>query len=287
MEQPNVRKSILLVLLVVVSLASGRFFGQWPPHGTVEVRGLELKSLLASVEGIAEEQPRVYKTREGYVRFMIAPPSAYFPVESAKRGTPAKVAGAFLQRWRNLFVSDSSAVGFEIIRVNTQNGRSYLRYRQKYASLEVFGAEMIVQVNSAGGIEAVISDIMRKTDAIDSGKVLLNPVIDALVAQKNAIDWVALRHGQLRFVSSVPALMIFEPGVVGWEGETRLVWHTKVRSVDEVPIYLGLLVDAFSGETAFNYSLIAQAMTPREVREWPSRKPQQQKFGVDFSSKIC
>jgi hypothetical protein len=41
-------------------------------------------------------------------------------------------------------------VALEQKRVKTANGRSYIRYRQTYAGLDVFGAEVIVQVSATG-----------------------------------------------------------------------------------------------------------------------------------------
>jgi Zn-dependent metalloprotease len=267
MERTNVRKLILLVMLIVL-LPGCIVFGQGPPKGTPEARAEELRNLLDSIEGISGESPRIHLTKDGYLRFIMAPSSAYFPVEPAKRGTPQDAAGAFLAKWRNLFVSESPDVTFDAIRTVTRRGYTYVRYQQKYVGLDVFTAQMTIEVTNNGGIGAVMSDIMRDSQVLDSGEVSLSPSIDALTAQKNAIDWVAIRHGQIQLVSSVPTLMIFEPGVVGWEGETKLVWHTKVRSLDEMPVHLGILVNTQSADIAFYYSLLHYLKPPREIWEY-------------------
>ena len=80
MKQTNVRRSIsLYVLPVLVFLATGVVFAQGPPRGTPEARALDLMDLLDSIEGVDEEPPRVFKTKEGYLRFIMAPPSAASP----------------------------------------------------------------------------------------------------------------------------------------------------------------------------------------------------------------
>jgi hypothetical protein len=71
-----------------------------------------LKDLIASVEGQPKEPIRIFKTKDGYLRFIGAAPSTYFSVTA---GTPEQSADAFLGKWRNLFVNESSSVGFEKI----------------------------------------------------------------------------------------------------------------------------------------------------------------------------
>jgi hypothetical protein len=159
------------LLILIVSFASVGF-GKITGEGTPEARALELKNLLDSIEGLAKEPPRVFKTKEGYLRFVMAPPSTNFVVGPDKRGTPQQAVGAFLKKWQNLFVNESPAVEFDVIRVKTSNSRSYVSYQQKFAGLVVFGAEVTVQVNASGGIVAVLSDIMRDTHALDQGEVL-------------------------------------------------------------------------------------------------------------------
>jgi len=260
MERTNLSKLILLVVLVALALlGSNTAFGQSPANGTIEERAIELRNLLASIEGVLVEPPRIHLTKDGYLRFIMAPPSTHFAVEPANRGTPEEVAGAFLERWRNLLVNESPAVGFNIIRITTSRSRTYVRYQQTYARLEVFGAQMIIQVNKAGGIEAVISDIMRDTTELDTGKFSLKPSIDPSTAQKKAVEFMASQHPQLEFEAGPATLMIFSPTVVGNAGPTRLVWQTEVGNAGEPIVKELVLVDAHTGEIAFHYSLICNA----------------------------
>lgn len=265
-----------LIILIVVFFST--VFGQTAPDSS---RASALRELLGSIEGTPRESSQIFRTKEGYLRFVGAPPSTNFPVEPKRRATPQEAADAFLEEYRNLFVNVSPAVGFNVHRVNTHDSRSYVRYRQTYAGLEVFGAEVIVQVNAVGGIAAVMSDIMRDTQALDMGKVSLNPTIDALTAQGKAIEFLAAQHSQIEFEASDATLMIYAPPVIGRKGEPQLVWETKVGSVDETPVSELVLVDAHSGNIAFNYSLVFAVRNRRiydysevgTVPWWPPESP--------------
>ena len=167
----SLKDRILVISSLIIFIISFHIgaFGQAQANDTPAARASALKELLDSVDGTAEEPPRIFKTKDGYLRFLGSPPSTYFPVDPNKRATPQEDADAFLAQNRNLFVNDSPHVEFETVRVKTRGTRTYVRYQQRYAGLEVFGAEMIVQVNAAGGVAAVMSDIMRDTEALDLG----------------------------------------------------------------------------------------------------------------------
>jgi len=250
------RSIVVTSLLIIFTIGFWSMaFGQSPSKNSPEKRALALRGLLDSIEGTAKEPPQVFKTKEGHLRFIGAPPSTHFAVAA---GTPEQAADAFLGKWRNLFVDESPAVGFEVHRVKNRDSRSYVRYRQKYAGLEVFGAEIIVQVNAGSRVVAVISDIMRDTESLDTMKVSLSPVIDASTAQKKGIEFLAEQHKKLEFEASAAALMIYAPQVVGNKGEPRLVWQMEVATTGEILVKECVLVDAQTGEIAFHYSLIPE-----------------------------
>jgi len=264
MERTNVKKLILLIALTTGGLlGSNMALGQTSLNGTIEDRAIELRNLLASIEGVSVEPPRIHLTKDGYLRFIMAPPSTHFAAEPANRGIPEEVAGTFLERWRDLLVNESPAVGFDMIRITTSKSRSYVRYQQKYSGLEVFGAQIIVQVNAASGVIAVISDIMRDTRELDTGKVSLNPSIDSSTAQKRAVEFLAAQHPQLELEASPLVLMVFCPSVVGDTGTTQLVWRTEVGNVGELMVKQLVLVDAHTGEVAFDHSLVYAAKSRR------------------------
>ncbi len=246
-----------LIILIISFSSIG--FGQEPPKGIPEVRAVELLDLLNSIEGVPAEPPRIFTTQEGYLRFIMAPPSTHFAVEPSRHRTPEEAAYTFLEQWRNLFVNESADISFDTIRVKTSNSRSYVRYQQTYADLEVFGAQMIVEVDETGNIGAVISDIMRDTTELDTGKVSLNPSIDSSTAQEKAIEFLTTQHPQLEFEASLATLMVFCSSVVGNTGTMQLVWRIEVGNVGDPIIKDLVLVDAHIGDITFHYSLIYDA----------------------------
>jgi len=263
---PKERISVIRPVIILILTFCGTGLAEAIANEIRAERTSALKDLIASVEGTPKEPTRIFKTKDGYLRFIGAAPSTYFAV-AAK--APEQAADAFLEKWRNLLVNESPAVEFQSIRVKAGNGRSYVRYKQKYAGLEVFGAEMIVQVNAAGGIDAVISDIMRDTGALDTKKISLNPSIDALTAQKKGIEFLSGLYKNLKFEASATALMIYAPEVVGNKGAARLVWQMQVVNVGEPLVKESVFIDAHSGDVAFHYSLICSAMT-RQIYDYVS-----------------
>ncbi|MBL7154084.1 MAG: M4 family metallopeptidase [Phycisphaerae bacterium] len=226
-----------------------------------------LRELLDSEEGAANEAARVFKAKDGYLRFIGAAPSTRFGVGA---GGAEEQADAFVKRWRNLFVNESATVQFERKRVRTRAAHSYVRYRQKYRGLEVFAGEMIVQVNAAGGIEAVMSDIMRDTRALDNRAVSLNPSIDSSTAQKMGIEFLGEQHKELEFEASDATLMIYALEVVGNSGQPRLVWKMEVGNIGEPLVKELVLIDAHTAEVAFHYSLIWRSMS-RDIWDYEGR----------------
>ena len=133
------RKGVLLGAAVVFAIIIPReVFGQATARDLAKARGAKLRELLKTAQGADEEPARTFRTADGYVRFLSAPAATHFVIAA---GSPEQQAGAFLGRWRNIFVNESAAVALEQKRVKTANGRTYIRYRQTYRGLEALQAE--------------------------------------------------------------------------------------------------------------------------------------------------
>jgi len=143
------RKGVLAVAVFFLIVVGGRqLFGGEVSREARTARGAELRRLLRAVEGADEEPARTFKTSDGYLRFIGAGPATHFAVAA---GTGEQQAETFLATWRNIFVNESAGVAFEQKRVKAANGRTYIRYRQTYSDLEVFGAEMGHEVRKGVG----------------------------------------------------------------------------------------------------------------------------------------
>jgi bacillolysin len=250
-----VLNTAFLILFIIITFPTN-VHGENISGDSMQKRALVLKDLLDSTIGTNKESPQVFKTKDGHLRFIGAAPSTHLAVEPSKRGTPEQAAGAFLERWQYLFVSDSAAVGFDVKRVRNRNSRSYVRYRQTYAGLEVFGAEVIIQVNSTGGVVAAISDIMRNAEGLDNGNVSLVPDITSSSAQNIAIEYLTTRYKELQFVTSMPTLMIFASEIFGSNGNVCLIWRVDVENIGGLAVKERILVDAHTGKIVFRYPLV-------------------------------
>ena len=91
---PKKRTFIIALLIALAVTFTNIGFGQGIPGGSPEERALELRNLLDTIDGVAEERPWVFRSKAGYLRFIMAPPSTHFPAEGA---TPQEAADAFLK----------------------------------------------------------------------------------------------------------------------------------------------------------------------------------------------
>ncbi len=127
-----------------------------------------------------------------------------------------------------------------------------MRLEQRFAGLPVFGAAAVVQVEEAGGVSFVLSDLARDNALMHEPGFVTEPSIDGGSAVSAAFAVAKSPSGSSLDAES-PVLMVYEPSVIGSAGPSRLVWNLRVRSgagdVNEV-----VLVDASTGEVAFHYS---------------------------------
>ena len=84
-------------IMLIISFFIG-YFGQAQANDTLSARTSALQELLDSVEGEAEEPPRIFKTSECYLRFLGSPPSTYFTVDPNSRLTHKGAADAFVAK---------------------------------------------------------------------------------------------------------------------------------------------------------------------------------------------
>jgi hypothetical protein len=265
----NVSARVLL-LSTALWVLNGDIHGQERTPDSAQQRRLQLRELMNTLEGSSSESLRVLKTPDGYVRNILAPPSTHFPVEPAARVTPEMASRGFLRSHAALFSTVSPRLEFGAPSTKRSAQRSFVRYQQKYAGLEVFGACVILQVHASGGIQAVTSDIMRDTALLDSNSVSLKPSIDVDGAQEEGMEFLAAEYKQLQFKAGPPILKIFSPSVVGLTGPTRLVWQTEVGNTGELQVKELVLIDAHNGDVAFHYSLIKYAKN-REIDDYEGR----------------
>lgn len=139
----------------------------------------------------------------------------------------------------------------------SEDGRSIVRFRQTYQGIPIFGAEMVIQLNSANNVLMVNGNMLPDiqvdpTPSVDAAAAQQTAL--ALVAGKNALDSTAL-------TASAAELWVYNPRLLQIEdGGTVLVWQTEVTPVEMMPIRDLVLVDAHSGMVVLDLSLIDTAM---------------------------
>ncbi|MHC4881765.1 MAG: M4 family metallopeptidase, partial [Planctomycetota bacterium] len=202
--------------------------------------------------------------KNGYLRSLGAPADHVFPVTKVVKGNPRATAKNFIGEHGKAFGVISKSIDFAHKKSKKKNGRNYERFIQTYSNIPVFGGEMIVQLDDAGGVVFVLSDIMTDTGDLDGGKVSVAPSISAADAVFLAVDLMAAEHPDVQLENSTPQLMIYQPEVVDNSGSTRLVWHTVVKSVSVYVVDEVILIDAHSGETALRFTQIKHAKN-REI----------------------
>ncbi len=226
---------------------------------------------------VAPEPPRTGLDARGHLDFFGAPPGTPAPLtaSAANARTAEDQAIAFITDNAAAFGIRSENVGLLNVRENVEAGRTYLRFQQTYADLEVFGAEIIVQLEN-GGVAAVFSDIMTDTWKLDTDKTSLTPNLLFTQAQSVALETVMrgvreklpddIDEEALKIIDSSLAtdqeqeLVIFDPSVAGREGEATLAWKVTVFSTPGPGIAEVLFVDAFTGATVYRYSLVTDAI---------------------------
>jgi bacillolysin len=231
----------------------------------------EIKELLRKVEPdtqrtakqspVHKESPRFSITPDGYLRYIGAPPSHYFPVTSPAPGNAEVTAVNFLKENAGLFGVKSSAVHFRVMKTNRMANRDFVKFQQTYADIDVFAGQIIVLVNELGGVEYVMSDIARDLELLDEGTLSVVPLITEEEAVRKVKSLFNAESPNTKIITTEPYLTIFDPAVLGTAGGIRLVWDMKACSEKRVYINEHILLDAHSGKIVRRYPLNIPAIS--------------------------
>jgi Zn-dependent metalloprotease len=253
----------------ILQAASGQVNGNSGKSNTAASQ--EIEQLLGTMRGpngavAGQENGESARTayKGGYLRSLGVPAGHVFAAGKVVKGNPRETAKNFITERGKAFGVVSPSVDFAHKKSKKKNGRNYEKFSQTYAGIPVFGGEMTVQLDDAGGVQFVLSDIMTATGDLDRGKVSVVPSISASDAVFLAIDLMRAEHPAIQLQNTTPQLMIYQPEVVGNTGSTHLVWYTVVKSVSVYVVDEVVLIDAHTGEVALRYTQIKNARN-REV----------------------
>ncbi|HOZ47005.1 MAG TPA: M4 family metallopeptidase [Candidatus Hydrogenedentes bacterium] len=247
----------VVLCLCLLPLAS---FGA--PEADHEDLNKVLKTLHAPA---AQEAPRLLTTDEGFLRYLGAPPGGEFdvPREPGKALDPVQRSNQFLVDHGRAFGILSACVDFRLDRVTAGTSQSYVRLQQTYDGVDVFAGQVVVQVDGSGGINSVLSDILRDTEAFDDGAIDTLPEVSAKDARTLAGKAVANESpshgiGDLKVIAG-PTLVIYSPAVLGLDGDAALAWYVTVASLYDAQLCKDVFVDAHSGEVLLQFNTIPEA----------------------------
>ena len=179
------------------------------------------------LSAVGREMDGTYLARSagGYVKSLVAPSGrAWSITRPGGDSSPEGLALAFLRENRAAFgwARRGSSLAAGVTRRGP--GRSYVRLEQRFAGLPVFGAAAVVQVEEAGGVSFVLSDIARDNAHMHEPGFVTEPSIDGGSAVSAALAVAKSPSGSSLDAES-PVLMVYEPSVIGGAGPSRLVWN--------------------------------------------------------------
>jgi len=232
------------------------------------IKAGELDSVLHTFKGPgATESPTIYQDDNGFIKFLGAPPNAYFEAEvgANKASSPESIASAYVAKHAGAFGVADSKVSLSTTNVKEHGGSSFVRLNQSYDGIPVFGAQMVVQV-SGGNILNLANDTFAQSESLANGGLSLTPKINAASATAAGQRALAAVLGNVGSPQLRPAgeadLMVLNPGVLGLEGSSRLVWRNTLTAVTaDGLIKEAIFVDAHTGQLALHYSLTDNALS--------------------------
>ncbi len=232
-----------------------------PPRISPEALGQLFDSMRL---GTLLEAPDYSVNTQGFVTFLSAPQGASFAVSAAKSAGPEASARAFLEAQSGALGTTSAQVSFRTVNVQTLNNATYVRFQQQYAGVDVFGAQVVVQLNAEAAVVAVVSDILTDTSLLDDGSIALGAVVGAAEAEAKAGAALAAKKvGKASEYKSIGPVrpVIYAPAVVGEKGPVRLTWLAQMSAGQgEGAAQNAVLIDAQGGGVILDYSLNPKAM---------------------------
>jgi bacillolysin len=189
----------------------------------------------------------------GVARFVRATNDATIPVTTTAT-SPVDRAYAFLQQYGAVFGVVSPGTQLATKQVTTDVAGSTVRLAQRYRSLPVFNAELVVNLDPAGGITAASGTFVPNL------KVTTQPKVGPAEAATNAVSAAAVKldRAAAGLSASAPVLGATQAGLAAdGPGRQALAWKTTVTgpAVREF-----VFIDALSGGTVEIFSGIHNAM---------------------------
>jgi len=240
--------------------SAGNLFAQ--PNSTRDSVAAMLQSIRPNPArpagvGASAEPPHYSLTGAGAIRSLSAPLGMHFP---GTGGPPETSARQFVRQHAQALGIQSPAVDFQLKKKNSGRDRHSVRLTQTYAGVPVFGGEMVVQINAAGGVEFISGNFDRDTADLDRQPSFHKPTLSADQAVEFARVHLSPMAKSQPLAASTPELTLYVPSLLRLSGPKRLAWKMEVRSTDEQTVALQVFIDAHSGTLLQSISLICNAL---------------------------
>lgn len=228
----------LMLKLAPLTPTAGRSLGQTPPA----------------------EAPRISMNSKGFLRSIGAPPGQHFPPAAGITAQPPEIAARnFMRSQGRLFGVAGTNANYITKRNRLGNGRNYVRLQQSYQNLPVVAAEVVVQVNSQGGVESVLSDLALEAETLAAKPVAMTPLLTSVEAATKA-KAAFPAESPTNMENSSPQLALFVPSVLDEPGDPVLVWDLNLSCETLIEANARVLVDARSGQIVRVWPLVHPAL---------------------------
>ena len=165
------------------------------------------------------------------------------------RGTPETMAKQFLGQIKDLYRISNAEKEFKLMRVTTDHiGVRHVRLKQEFKGLPVFGAEVIVHIDSENIVRGVNGQYFPVPAISTTPKISSEEAIKTAQTHANVGDMAPIRP---------PRLVIF-----ALKTKPKLVWHMTLPGKDggldkkEMPAEWECFIDAKTGAVTHRYNNI-------------------------------
>ena len=191
----------------------------------------------------------------GYLVRVSAPFGGRFEVSSVRTDHPEDAADLFVDRYKSVLTRENTAVQFAQDCVYQRLERTFVNYKQLFADIPVFFADVIVKLDDQGGVLYVSSNVLRDT-AILERPGFLEPVIDKMRAMQLGLRLMSESRSGYHFSASEPELTIYAPAVLHKPGTVCLAWSMRIQSEPSPAAGAHILINAKDGSLVYKVSLV-------------------------------
>jgi Zn-dependent metalloprotease len=193
-----------------------------------------------------------YSQATGAARFVRATEDTTIPVSRA--GSPEATALAFLEQYGAVFGVRSAREELTVSRVTSSEAGTDVRFAQRYRTLPVFNAELIVHLDSSGAVTAANGTFLPGLKVPTAARVSAGDAAGQAVAAAAE----ALGVSVMLLSSSQPVLGVTQTGLAqDVAGRQALAWKTTVTGP---AVRQFVFVDAIDGGVVERFNGVHDAM---------------------------